>query len=87
MNIFGSPPRLTFGTPKRAHLFPMALGAWTPHVELRHDTGTGNTVTKWSRVSSGTGTVLEWPYLSNTAPVFTGLCVLYGYCTLHVFTL
>ena len=54
---------------------------------LRHDMGTGNTVTKWSWVSSGTGMVLEWPYPSNTTPVFMGLCVLYGYCTLHVFTL
>jgi hypothetical protein len=41
----------------------------------------GNTVTKWSRVSSGMGTVLDWPHPSNTTPVFTGLCVLYGYYT------
>jgi hypothetical protein len=41
------------------------------------DTGTGNTVTIWSWVCSGTGMGLGWSYPSNTVPVLTGLQVLY----------
>jgi hypothetical protein len=46
-------------------------------LQIGSDTGTGNTVTIWSRVCSGTGTGLGWSCPSNTIPVLTGLRVLY----------
>jgi hypothetical protein len=60
-------------------------------MSLRHDTGTGNTVTIWSQVCMGTGTGCKLLYPGNTVPVFMVLqihqCQYFGQVSNHLILL